>query len=82
MNIRKLSVAAIIALTASSATFAQSFDGDKSVTIISSTPIVRVQTFGAESITISKASADIGDLSTGNLFMSPGVDVSYQFKVV
>jgi hypothetical protein len=82
MNIRTLTVAAIIALAASSASFAQSFDGDEAVTSISSTPIVRVQTFGAENITVSKASTDIGDLSTGNLFMNPAIDVSNQFKVV
>jgi hypothetical protein len=81
-NIRKLTVAAIIALAASGASFAQSIDRDEIVTLSQTTPIVRVQTFGSDTVTVSKASSDIGDLSTSALFMNPSIDVSNQFKIV
>jgi hypothetical protein len=81
-NIRKLTVAAIIALAASSASFAQSIDRDEPVTLSQTTPLVRIQTFGSDTVTVSKASSDIGDLSTSALFMNPSIDVSNQFKIV
>jgi hypothetical protein len=80
-NIHKLTVAAIIALTVSGASFAQSIDPGETVTS-QTTPIVRVQTFGSDTVTVSKSSLDIGDLSTSALFMNPSLDVSNQFKIV
>jgi hypothetical protein len=81
-SIRKLTVAAIIALAASGTSFAQSIDRDETVTSIQTTPIVRIQTFGSDTVTVSKASSDVGNLSTIALFMNPSIDVSNQFKIV
>ncbi len=81
-HIRKLTVAAIIALAASGASFAQSIDRGEMVVASQTTPIVRVQTFGSDSVTVSAGSSDIGDLSTSDLFMNPAIDVSNQFKIV
>ncbi len=81
-NIRKLTVAAIIALAASGASFAQRIDRGEMVTSSQTTPVVRVQTFGSDTVTVSASSSDIGDLSTSDLFMNPAIDVSKQFKIV
>jgi hypothetical protein len=82
-NIRNLTVAAIIALATSGASFAQSIDRGEAVVASSSPPIVRVQTFGEASITLSKTILDFGDLSMSDqLFLNASVDVSNQFKVV
>jgi hypothetical protein len=81
-NIRKLTAAAIIAILASGASFAQSIDRGEMVTTSQTTPVVRIQTFGSDTVTVSKASSDIGDLSTSALFMNPSIDVSAQFKIV
>jgi hypothetical protein len=82
MNIRKLTVAAVIALAASGASFAQSIDRGEMVTASQTTPVVRIQTFGSDTVTVSKSSSDVGDLSTSALFMNPSIDVSSQFKIV
>jgi hypothetical protein len=82
MNIRKLTLAAIIALAASSATFAKPLELAEVVSPTTS-PIIRVQTFGSTDVTVSKATLDTGDLSeTGLLFMNPSIDVSSNFKIV
>ena len=81
-NFRKLTVAAMIALAASGASFAQSIDRGEMVTASQTTPVVRIQTFGSDSVTVSANSSNIGDLSTSALFMNPSFDVSNQFKIV
>jgi hypothetical protein len=81
-NIRKLTVAAIIALAASGASFAQSIDSGEIVTASQTTPIVQIQTFGSDTVTVSKSSLDIGDLSASTLLMDSSVNVSNQFKIV
>ena len=83
MNIRKLTVAAIIALAASSASFAQRFETGDAIGTSSNLPSIRVLMFGNTDVTVSKAILDVGDLSEKiDLSSNASVDVSKQFKVV